>query len=79
MDPNKFSGAPVVRTQYFHCLRQELEELRCISHVECQSFQNEKQKMAECRLVESYVFLCIRINMKNYVLHRLLIVCPLDM
>ena len=79
MDSNNFSGAPVVRIQYFHCLRQALKELRCISRVECQSFQNEKQKMAECRLVESYVFLCIRINMKNYVLHGLLVVCPLDM
>ena len=69
----------MVRTQYFHCLWQGLEELRRTSRVECQSFQNENQKMAECRLVESYVFLCIRINMKNYVLHGLLVVCPLDM
>ena len=37
-------------------------------------FRMKNKKMPECRLVESYVFFCIRINMKNYVLHGLLVV-----
>lgn len=79
MDPNKFLGGPVVRTQYFHCLWQGLEELRRTSRWNASPFRMKIKKMAECRLVELRVWVLLSALDKHRKLcaPRLLVVCPL--
>ena len=69
---------PPSQYQYFHCLQQGLEELRCTNRVECQSFQNEKQKNAR---VQAGGVICLFLHQDK---HEKLCApwassCPLDM